>query len=107
MVDTGMYCTRMVVPRSSQYRRSPRLDTGRPSTKHMNIYTSRPHRSDSDLNGPDPGASPYVENSSRLFANRCKMVFVAHYYANHLMCDVKAIQFALRTALAGDIQWCN
>lgn len=71
------------------------------------MYMSRTHRSDSDLNGPDPGASPHVENPSRLFVNGCKMVFVAHYYANHLMCDVEAIQFALRTALGGDIQWCN
>lgn len=73
----------------------------------MNMYMSRPQRSGSDLNGPDPGASPHVKNPCRLFANWCKMVFVAHYYANHLMCDVEAIQFALRTALAGDIKRCN
>lgn len=52
------------------------------------------------LNGPDSGARPHVKDSFNLLANRRKIEFVAHGYANHLMCDVETIQFALGNASA-------
>ena len=74
-----------------------RLNGAQVSTDDLRIRKLIAH-----LNSPDACSSSQVKNPCRFFAKGGQVEFVAHCYAYHLMCEVKAIQFALQVALAGD-----